>query len=234
MKDLEYLDLLEESPNAIFRVSLDGIIQYANAACQPLFAHCGCSVGGSCPPFLFEDISQARVEEIDLQTSTYTLQINPCVEKGYISVFAQDITDQKKAEVTVQESKAQYQLLVEEANDIIYWVNTRGEFTYLNPQASKILKRSAEEIEGKHFSFPIREDWKTKAVEFYKKQLSDISPISYFEFPVIDSEGNEIWLGQNVKILEVNGEVRGFHAVARDITEHMKNGEEPERGERKS
>ncbi|WP_425390676.1 ATP-binding protein [Ekhidna sp.] len=222
MDCIEFQDLIEESPNPIFRVGLDGIIQYANTACKPLFDHCGCTIGGECPPFLFEDTSKTRIEEIELQGSTYLLQINPLVERGYISVYANNITEQKKAEKTLCESEARYKLLVEEANDIIYWANNKGEFTYLNPRAKKILKVEDDEFKGMHFTLPVRTDWKDRTAKFYMDQLAAGESISYFEFPILDSEGNEIWLGQNVKIIEVDGKIRGFHAVARDVTDRKK------------
>lgn len=221
MESNSFHELIEESPNPIFRVGLDGIIQYANTACRPLFDYCGCEVGGECPPFLFEDTSRTRVEEVELQSSTYSIQINPCLDKGYISVFAKDITAQKQVENNLKESQTQYKLLVEEANDIIYWANNRGEFTYSNPVAHRILNMTGEEIKGKHFTYLIRDDWKERTKKFYEDQLSQGKAISYYEFPVIDSEGNELWLGQNVKIMETDGKIKGFHAVARDITERI-------------
>jgi signal transduction histidine kinase len=41
---------------------------------------------------------------------------------------------------------------------------------------------------------------------------------TYFEFPAINANGEVIWFGQSVQIVEEGGKVAGFQAVARDIT----------------
>jgi PAS domain S-box-containing protein len=51
-------------------------------------------------------------------------------------------------------------------------------------------------------------------------------PSTYFEFPAVTSDGNEVWLGQSVQIITEGDQITGFQAVARDITERRKVQEE--------
>ena len=115
-----------------------------------------------------------------------------------------------------------YKLLVEAANDIIYEADAQGKFTYLNPKVREVLGYSDKEFLGKSFLSFIRDDWKEKALEFYQAQIRDSVASTYFEFPCKTKAGSEIWLGQNVQLIQNEVIVEGFVAVARDITERHK------------
>jgi PAS domain S-box-containing protein len=54
-------------------------------------------------------------------------------------------------------------------------------------------------------------------------------PSTYYEFPAVSKGGEEIWFGQNVQLVMEDHRVKGFQAVARDITERRKSINEVER-----
>ncbi len=45
------------------------------------------------------------------------------------------------------------------------------------------------------------------------------TPSIYIETPVVKKTGEDVWLGQNIRLLMDGETAVGFHAVARDITE---------------
>jgi PAS domain S-box-containing protein len=133
--------------------------------------------------------------------------------------------ERKKFETAVKESEERYKQLIEDASDIIYRADFKGFFTYVNPITARAMNMRAEDIIGHHFTELIRPDYREKAGNFYKDQFIKKIPVTYFEFPVINSEIANQWIGQNVKLLHENGWVTGFQAVARDITD-KKNAED--------
>jgi len=110
-----------------------------------------------------------------------------------------------------------YKLLVEAANDVIFEVDLKGYFIYVNP---KVLDFGypENEIIGAHFTLLIREDWVDKTMAFYLTQISDSIRSTYFEFPIITANGHEIWVGQRTQLLEDETGILGLMAVCRDIT----------------
>jgi len=116
-------------------------------------------------------------------------------------------------------AEANYRQLVEQAKDIIYRVDLNGYFTYINPTVTRYKGYTQEELIGQHFTTHIRPDMREAAKRYYLRQFARKTPSTYYEFPVLTKEGREIWLGQNVQLLYENGQVIGFQAVARDITE---------------
>ena len=116
-------------------------------------------------------------------------------------------------------AEANYRLLVEQARDVIYRTDAQGRFTFVNPTASRIMGYFEQELLGRRFVELIRPDAREAAERFYGRQLVRKTPSTYYEFPALTKNGEEIWFGQNVQVLLENGQVAGFHAVARDITE---------------
>lgn len=118
----------------------------------------------------------------------------------------------------LSQEQDKYKLLVETANDIIYETDVQGNFVYVNPKAAESTGYTQEELIGKSFLMLIREDWRSRVKEFYLNQISESLKSTYLEFPVIKQDKEEIWVGQNVQLLEDSHGITGIMAVARNIT----------------
>ena len=57
---------------------------------------------------------------------------------------------------------------------------------------------------------------------FFGLQIKSGIRNTYSEYPVIKKDGSEIWLGQNTQLIIEDGNVVGFQAVSRDITERRR------------
>jgi PAS domain S-box-containing protein len=108
--------------------------------------------------------------------------------------------------------------LVEDAVDVIFTADPAGYFTYTNKAGCTLLGLRKSEIIGRLFVDFIRPDYKMEAVALYLRQVQQNIPDTYFEFPVVNSKGKTVWLGQNVRLRVENGKPVGIEAVARDIT----------------
>ncbi len=132
-----------------------------------------------------------------------------------------DIADRKRAEALLQESETRYRQIVESASDIIYRTDANGCFTYVNPTAMRMMGyEEINEILGKHYLDMVAVEARHAVKRFYQRQVLSGEVNTYHEFPALSTEGQEVWLGQNVQIIK-NKEARitGFQAVARNITE---------------
>ncbi|HWD99023.1 MAG TPA: diguanylate cyclase, partial [Bryobacteraceae bacterium] len=130
-----------------------------------------------------------------------------------------DITASRRAEEALRLSEERYRSVVESASDIIYQTDSRGQFTFYNQAALKILGYSETEVVGKSYLTLIHPDQRPAAAAFYGRQFVRRKPETYFEFRCLTSAGEERWLGQTVRLLLAAGKPSGFQAIARDITE---------------
>jgi PAS domain S-box-containing protein len=119
--------------------------------------------------------------------------------------------------------KRYYQNLVDLAQDIIFLADSEGHFTYVNPIAEQITGIAAESLIGRHFTDLLKEEDREKIGGFYLEQIDRKESLTYLEFPMLDSRGKEIWVGQKVNLIIEDGEVREVMGIARDITEQREN-----------
>lgn len=127
--------------------------------------------------------------------------------------------DLKKLYRALQESEEKYRHFVENAADIIYRTDGEGKFVYVNPISTRILGYTEKEFLGKHYLEIFHPSFRNKARQYYATQFFTGQYSSYLEFPAISKDGREFWMGQNVQPLFEDGQIIGFQAVARDITE---------------
>lgn len=121
----------------------------------------------------------------------------------------------------LRESEEKYRRFVENAADIIYRTDGEGRFIYVNPVSLRIFGYSEAEFMGKHYLELFHPDFRNKARQFYATQFFNGQFTSYLEFPAVNKEGKQFWLGQNVQPLMEEGQIIGFQAVARDITDRV-------------
>jgi PAS domain S-box-containing protein len=151
-------------------------------------------------------------------------------ERDYIPIFLnekflgnlwqyRDITSRKKSEQKLRESELKYRQIVDDANDLIYAISPEGYFTFINQVGERISESANAQLIGRHYLDFIRSDFHQKVQDVYRNQIAERKENSYFEFPFLTATGKEIWLGQNVRLIIENGQVRELQAVARDITE---------------
>jgi PAS domain S-box-containing protein len=126
--------------------------------------------------------------------------------------IGQDITNEIRI-------RNQYKTLIQTAVDIIFEVDHKGSFTFMNDYGIKLLGYSKEEILTKDFTSLIRKDYITNSISFYQNILDFEENFTTLEFPVIKKNGDEIWISQNVFIRRNDfGEIDGYSGIARDIT----------------
>jgi signal transduction histidine kinase len=101
----------EENPNPVFRISGEGKILYANLASNNILETWETGVGGTLPEMFFKNIScifelkKSMEVEIRVSDQFYSFVINYVSGKEYANVYAQNITEKKKAEKALLQAK---------------------------------------------------------------------------------------------------------------------------------
>jgi PAS domain S-box-containing protein len=135
-----------------------------------------------------------------------------------IVVNYRDVTERRRAEQALRDSETRLRRIVEHAQDLIYYCDPAGRFTYVNPAAERVMKYSEEELLGRHFMTLIRADYRDAAAELYTRQIVEHIPNTYFEFPSVTKDGAVVWVGQHVQLVYEGETIVAVHAIARDIT----------------
>jgi PAS domain S-box-containing protein len=239
---MEIVRFPEQNPNPVMRISGDGKALFYNFE--------GKIILKSLRQKGFEEVSsefhemvqkvlvknEVVVQQFKLGEKYFRFTFKPIIEKNYVNIYGQDTSREVEAQIEIEKSEQKFRQLVELADDIIYQTDLTGNFTYANPQAQKLTGYDEDELLNMHFIRLLREDYQSKMMEFYMKQLSEETRSTYFEFPMITKYGKSVWLGQNVNLVYEGNQVVGIIAMARDITARivsdtqLRNSEEKYRG----
>ena len=139
-----------------------------------------------------------------------------------IKVLEEESIKTKRAEEALLERVDKYRILVENANDIIYRTDNQGRITFCNPISMKYFDYALADLIGKHYTEFIRPDFRKEMEQFYGRQFVKNIPITYYEFPLLPRDKGDFWLGQHVQLIIDDGQIVGFHAIARDITDRKR------------
>ena len=152
----------------------------------------------------------------------------------FVQSVVRDISERKKAEDTLNESREMYRTLVETSPNAVTVTNLEGKITYVS-QGTLLMHGfdSVEELIGKSaFSFIAPEDY-DRAAENLKKTLKEGS-IRDVEYTLIRKDGTQFIGELNASLInDVKGEPKAFVAISRDITERKKAEQELRESEKK-
>ena len=177
----------------------------------------------------FLDVTDRKQAEKALRKAHVELELRiqeRTAELKAINVdLLREIAERNAAEQALRESEERYRGLVENSNDIVFQINPKGLFTFVNRPACRISGYSEEELVGRHFTDLIPPGYREETARFYGRQLVKKIPSTYYEFPFNTKNGEVKWVGQNVLSIMREDEIVGLQAITRDITERRKSEE---------
>jgi PAS domain S-box-containing protein len=145
-----------------------------------------------------------------------------------------DISDRKKAEAKLKESREMYRMLVETSPDAVTVTDLEGNITYVSQRTLQIhgYERVEEVIGKKAFTFISPEDHEKAAMNL-KKTLEEGS-VRDLEYRLVRKDGTKFIGELHASLIkDVNGEPKAFIAISRDITERKRAEQEMSESEKK-
>ncbi len=138
---------------------------------------------------------------------------------GYLAMHS-DITERKRAEEALRESRLKYQNLIETTSDFIWEVDSQGKYTYCSPQMEKLWGLKPEEMVGKTPFDQMPPGAREEGLEFFLGKAKSKSPFSGIQVPSLDGRGHLIMIEISaVPFFDAQGELQGYRGVTRDVTE---------------
>lgn len=139
--------------------------------------------------------------------------------RAAVSLFGHDVSKRTVVEEALRQSEKRYRELVENAYDIIYVTDLKGNFVLFNQVGLRVTGYSTEEIIRTYYADIIRPDYKAQVKKFYRTQFKERIRDTYYELPVVSKDGGTVWIGQRVQLLMDGSDIVGFQAICRDISD---------------
>lgn len=123
-------------------------------------------------------------------------------------------------EEQIKESEEKYRTMIEHSNDIIWNLDTEGNFLFINKRAEEITGFKIKDLIGKSFTPLLFEEDLPKITEIFKKTLEGES--CQYEISFNNKKGKLIHLLVNTAPLFSREKLIGTTSFGKDITERKK------------
>lgn len=129
------------------------------------------------------------------------------------------IHHQNELNTQISVSEKFYRSILEEAEDIIYELDNKGRYNYINPAGLKLTGYTRAELYKMSFTKCLLETDRIKHQRQLVQQLKQRQPTSYMQFRIRTKGDEVIWIGQTTKIIfDDKGSYQRSFCVARNIT----------------
>lgn len=112
-----------------------------------------------------------------------------------------------------------YRDLLARLADVVYAVDLRGRFTYVNPAGANVFGWDAHRLIGLHFSHVVDPASLADTAEHFRRGIEDPHTHPFFETRVLRPDGENRELEIHAGSLFSDGVLLGRQGVGRDITE---------------
>ncbi|MFN6964301.1 MAG: PAS domain S-box protein [Pyrinomonadaceae bacterium] len=143
-----------------------------------------------------------------------------------------DITQQKLADLELEESETRYRDLFEKASDLIYVIDLDGRYVSINDACARVFGYTREEalqLTWRDITAPDQHDAIRQRIQ---EKIAGLANETTYEADCITKDGRRVTLEINSGLLYKDGVPVGIQGVARDITERKRTEEALIRRER--
>ncbi len=248
-------NLLNNLDELVVEQDINGTIIFVNKVAETIFGVPTSEIINKPFETLFKKNSYSKIEDafkktLNGESSQYELELKtnhigiftntPMIDKsgniiGVISL-GRDVTESKKAEKALKESREQYSTLLNNLNDIVFEIDMEGKVLFTNPIAETIMGKPISEILDTPFYKFYDKKSQIKIYRAYRevfeeqrtsKNLSDSdrnketvnSGIVELELKL---KSGKLLFVKTTPIIGNDGAIIGHRGIARDITEQKK------------
>ena len=151
-----------------------------------------------------------------VQSSTYLLSLNGLIFFA-IGLVAMSM---EKTWTRLAQKEEELRSYIENANDVVYMLNSKGDFEYLSPNIENSLGHKPEKIIGSKFTQLVHPDDISKCNLFFENLITTLKPQAGLEYRAQHIANGWQWHDTNAApLFDDDGKLRGILGIGRDINE---------------
>ncbi len=158
-------------------------------------------------------LASGEVRDVEVRSS-------PLQDRERILLYSiiQDVTERRQAEEALRQSEARYRDIYENANDLIYVHDLKGNYLSINKATERVIGYSLEEA----LQMNLRQVIAPEHLNYARRRLADKLAGEHqavYETECIAKNGQRVTLEVNSSVIYKDGAPIAVQGVARDVTE---------------
>ena len=154
---------------------------------------------------------------LEVNTSVISKDGLPVAVQG----IARDVTERKRTDAAIRENEERYRDLFENANDLIYTHDLRGNFTSINRAGEAITGYSRAEAIRMNIASVVAPEFLEQAKRMTALKVEGKGPTAY-ELEIVAKNGGRVSLELSTRLIYQDGKPVGVQGIGRDITERKR------------
>ena len=166
-----------------------------------------------------DEIRCSRVDGTPIDVTIGIIIVDVDGEKFALLLF-DDVTAERRATRALRDSEDQYRGLVESISDIVFSLDEEAICTYINPQITRLLGVSSDNVVGNTLNRFIHPDDIEPASRYFRDVFAGTADDSPIEFRVVTKSGDHRIVRTRSRIVNRADGTHSLVGIAADITEY--------------
>jgi PAS domain S-box-containing protein len=145
--------------------------------------------------------------------------INPHGPADGVVCNGRDVTEQREAELALQQSEEHFRTLIEHSYDLVQVLDSQGRVAYTGPSVLRLLGYTPEEIVGGAVPEFMHPEDLPAATELVARLFANPGTSGSLEYRVRHKDGSWRWMEVFARTISPDSAEQGLVANARDITD---------------
>src|SRR5689334_13791852 len=171
-------------------------------------------------------IREQRLVRLDGRTVEAEVTVIPFSFEGEpaVQIICRDLTERKRVEEALEETKRNYETLVNSVDGIVWEADARTfQFTFVSKQAERLLGYPAEQWlrEKTFWKDHLHAEDRDRVVDYCEKATAQLRSHD-FDYRMIAADGREVWLRDIVSVIAEDGQPVALRGIMLDVSEQKR------------